>query len=277
MALERDDAPSADGPLVRALAAPLRALLGAADAVLVATLRALSKKRGGEASAGSAPPALKAIPGGATTRSRRRADAAPADRVPAEDEDLAEVGLDIGDADAAVDFLLVLARDPQTVFVTWQRSAAAEALRARRIAASGSGVRDALSVEVEDALLESDGEQGASSWTVTLPPLAESIWVDLERPRGVVHVTLGTQTEGGAFLASTTPATVRLPESAPAPYQAPRWRSVVGASPDGHSPPPEPSHETADLLHDHALRERGHGRGDEGPAVDAVTNPTAAR
>lgn len=275
MAPERNDAPTADGPLVRALAAPLRALLGAADAVLVATLRTLGKKRSSEASTGSAPPALKAIPGGATARSRRRTEAARADGVPTEDQDLADVEIDIGDADAAVDFLLVLARDPQSVFVTWQRNAATEALRAQRIAATALVVRDALSVEAADAPRASAGEHGVSSWTVLLPPLAESIWIDLERPRGVVRVTLGTHTEGGAFLASTTPATVRLPECGPGSYQAPHWSLVPGASPDGQPAPPEPSRETADLLQDRCLRERGQGCGEEGPGADTATGPAA--
>lgn len=223
--MTEDDARSSDGPLVRALAAPLRALLGAADAVLAATLRGLGR-RDAEREAAS-PPSLRAIAGGASARGRRKSDVARTDAPPIEEcadagepaTDEREIALEeLGDDR---DLLLALPRDRRTVFVAWRLSSSSSAARLARHGATAQGVRDALTIEADD---------GSTRRIELLQPRTRSTYVDLQHTVATVRITLGTHDPQAGFLALLPPATVRLPDDGAQPHESPRWRVLRGGA-----------------------------------------------
>jgi len=269
VAPQRDDARNDDGPLLRALAAltaPLRALLGGADAVLGVVARTL-RPRGDAGPDGVAPPVLRAIQGGVSLRTRRRSDAYPVEARPHEVAPCdTDVTLDIGDDDPCDDVLLALPRDPRTVFVTWCRSAGADAERAARITESPHSIRDALSIEA----LDEDGTEGADTaaecWVVTLAPRATSTYVDLLRPRREVRITLGTTSEDGDFVALIGPRTVEPPPAGAGRVEPPRWRCVTGSGVDAPPVPREPTRTDTETLHARAIAQDDAGAAT--PAAD---------
>lgn len=243
------DARSSDGPLVRALAAPLRALLGATEAVLAATLRGLGGRDVEREQAN--PPSLRAIAGGASLRARRRSDGTRAEaklgeeRVDSDERALEERAILLEGLDDGRDLLLAVPRDPRTVFVTWRlgpRSAAAllEQHTPARV------VRDALSIEVGDG---ASAELVVAQWIVPLQPLAESTYVDLHEARATARITLGTHDAERGFVALLPPVTVHLPAAGDAPYETPRWRVLPGGDAGRTAPPPAPTATTAERLH----------------------------
>jgi hypothetical protein len=265
VAAEHDDAPDA-GRTLRALTTPLRALIGLAGSLIASTLRAVGSGSGDNPD-GTSPPPLRALPGGATARARRRGYAAPQRSAPHDDDTLATCPLDVGDAAPASDVLLALPRDPRTVFVTWERSPETDERHRQRRSDSLTPVHDALLVEATE---EAERAPGTTSWTIVLPPLAESTYVDLGRPRHSVRVTLGTCGDDGTFVRLTSPTELRMPEHEPAAYQEPRWRAAIGAESTDAAPPPVPSRETSDLLLAHTLAHLGPGSGED-PAGHETT------
>ncbi len=249
-----DDARSSDGPLVRALAAPLRALLGAADAVLAAALRGIGQRDARHEAA--SPPSLRAIPGGASMRARRTSDGGRAEPPPTEDraapgeEAVDEREIALEDPGDDRDLLLAMARDPRTVFVAWRLSATTNAARLGRHGVTARAVRDALAIEASD---------GSMRTIELLQPRATSIYVDLQRTCATVRITLGTHDPEAGFVALLPPATVRLPEAGAQSHAAPRWRVLRGGDASHTTPPAQPSPATAEILH-----RRATGRGTEG-------------
>lgn len=251
LASARDDADRDDGPLVRALAAPLRALLGGADVLLGAIVRVFDRRDGETRGATGARP-LRAIPGGAIARARRQSEASPIDAPdPRADTSTGDdVDIDIGDHDEGEDVLLVLPRDAQTVFVTWHLSAPTVAARAGRMAGTALVVRDALSVEARDP------EDRVTRRVLLLPPLASSAYVDLGQARSTVRIAFGTSS-GDDFVTSIPPVDAELPAAAAGPHEAPRWRTIGGASANDLAAPPDVPRATADFLLTRALAADG--------------------
>jgi len=270
--VSEDDARSSDGPLVRALAAPLRALLGAADTVLAATLRGLGRRDAGREAA--SPPSLRAIAGGASVRARRRSDVARTDAPPIEDRDHAsEPAIDereiaLEDLGEGRDLLLALPRDPRTVFVAWRLSSTSSAARLGRHGATTQGVHDALAIEAGD---------GSASRIELLQPRASSTYVQLAQAVATVRITLGTHDPDAGFLALLPPATVRLPADGAQPDASPRWRVLGSCAASPTTPPAPPSPATADILHRRATTRGADDRSDTPEIASASTGADRGR
>jgi len=202
--------------------------------------------------------ALRAIVGGAAVRVRRKQESGRAQSAPT--PLLAPGGFADDDgplleAEHDDDVLVVLPRDPRSLFAYWHlgnpgRTRREELLRA------GSGLpRDALLVEVEGDGSH-DGAADSESWILPLAALAERCHLDLGRPRTRARLSLGLHTEGGGFATLVSAPGLALPRSGPGEPAAPRWRRLPLGGGQPGACPTVPRPEVSDLL---AARAGEHG------------------
>jgi len=196
-------------------------------------------------------PALRALAGGAALRSRRgESEGARGDRArepvsrpaPPLDPDLSLP--ESHDEDR----VLVLPRDPWTVYVCWDLAPATRQRRDDALVADPTGPREALQVEAEDDPAVPGGDAAASAWIVPLAPHAASAYVDLLRPRRAVRVAVGLHATGGPFVALAASASVRVPAGGPAGDEAPTWKSLAHGDAAAAEPPALPSREAREVL-----------------------------
>lgn len=245
-----DDSIPALATLVRgvgAAASVAQTLLRAAGGALSSAVAAVTERAPLALRRRSRPPApttLRAIAGGAA-RSRRRHDVRA---TPGPDGEPAPNGL-LGDDTAPlleeehdVDRVVVLARDPRSIFAYWHLGSETRARR-DHLRAGSTLLRDALRVTVADA---SGGER--ESWIVPLGLLADGAHVDLARPRATVRVAVGLHADGAAFDPLAESTVTELPPSAPATLGAPRWRTLESPGEGAADAPPAPRREVADEL-----------------------------
>lgn len=146
------------------------------------------------------------------------------------------------------DRILMLVRDPQTIFVCWDLSPRSVAQREEWIARRETDpVREVLEVHVR----RRGGEAGGDAelrWRVPLLPRARSHYVTLPTGSLRVDVALGIENEAGGLRALlSTPATDLPPDLPDGAAGTPRWRAL-GRDGDAPRPPDPPSPEARDWI-----------------------------
>ncbi|MEW6272115.1 MAG: DUF4912 domain-containing protein [Thermodesulfobacteriota bacterium] len=198
------------------------------------------------------PPSLRALAGGVAVRSRR----GDGEDVEASTPRRRGRGAALDDASLPErydeDRVVVLPRDPSTVYVYWNLSEASRRRREAAIAAAGTGpLRDALQIELTtetDAEHAAAGHAGTAAWTVPLAPLAESAYVDLQRRCRAVRAVLGVLGPAGDFLALVASGRTTVPPARPAAEKAPTWRQLAPPGQHAAEPPTLPSRDAREAL-----------------------------
>jgi hypothetical protein len=216
------------------------ALSSAVGAVVERAPRGLRRR-----SSALAPTPLRAIAGGAA-RARSRHDGTrpvPETMVdPPNDALLGDDAAPLLDEDDDEDRVVVLVRDPRSIFAYWHLGSQSRARR-DHLRAGSTLLRDALQVTVADA-----SGVAPESWIVPAGLLAESAHVDLGGPRATVRVAVGLYGEGARFEPLAESPAIALPPSTPAALEAPRWRRLPIGEERAASPPLAPPPEVSDEL-----------------------------
>jgi hypothetical protein len=126
--------------------------------------------------------------------------------------------------------LILLARDPWTLFAYWEIAPGTRVATLRALGAEAGAAREVLRV-YDVTFVTPTGDQAWLAFDIELPARASSAYATVARPGASYSVQIGLRTQTNRFLPMARSNTVTLPPAAPSPDTTVRWMQVLAGTP----------------------------------------------